>query len=242
MATIQETCIAAMELAGALAGDETPKDADIQRTFRAMRQMLESWGTERDSIYVTTTDVITSTGAASYTMGLGTTPVATLPVARPNALTGDSYVLVGTTSYNVDSVNEQIYNGITNKTITGIPCMVWMKTTFPNATLTFWPIPPAGMVINLVSIKPLDALVAASVVTDQLTFPPGYQRAVEYSLAEEIEGLFDVPLPDSIHRIAAKARRNIKRLNKPDGFMSIPSGLLPSYGGSFDIRTGFDSP
>ncbi len=211
-----------MELAGVLAGGETANATDAQRVFRSLRGMLESWGTERNFIYVTTTDTITATGAASYTLG----PSGTTVTVRPNAITPDSYWRSGSSDYPLYPINEQEYNAITNKSQTGSPGRVFYNPTVTNGTLYVWPIPTSGT-IYVNSVKPLTAL---SLISDSLTYPPGYQRAIEYSLAEEIEGLFDIPIPPSVHTIAAKARRNIKRLNAQDRVMQLPGAVLPRWG------------
>ena len=211
-----------MELCGALAGGETPNSTDAQRVFRSLRSMLESWGTERNFIYVTTTDAITATGATSYTLG----PTGTTVTTRPNAITPDSYWRTGTTDYPLYPINEQEYNEIPDKASTGMPVRIFYNPTMPDGTVYVWPIPTTGT-IYVNSVKPLTAL---SLISDSLSYPPGYQRAIEYSLAEEIEGLFDLPVPPSVHTIAAKARRNIKRLNNQDRLMHIPGELLPRFG------------
>jgi hypothetical protein len=224
MATVLETCTAAMELCGVLAGGETPNASDTQRVFRALRGMLESWGTERNFIYVTTLDQISLTGASSYTIGATGADVTSV---RPNTVTDDCFVRIGNSDYSCYQINEQEYNEITNKSAGGFPGRIFYRPTMPNGTIYLWPVPAAGTLF-LYSTKPLTAL---SLISDSLSYPPGYQRAIEYSLAEEIEGLFDLPLPPSVHSIAAKARRNIKRLNTQDRIMHLPSAVLP--------RTGF---
>jgi hypothetical protein len=225
MATVLETCTAAMELAGVLAGGETASATDAQRVFRALRGMLESWGTERNFIYVTTQQAITATGATSYTIGEGT-PAADIVSVRPNAITDDCFWRTGSSDYPLYQINRQEYNEITNKSEGGLPGRIFYDATYPNGTLYVWPIPSSGT-IYLNSVKPLAAL---SLISDSLSYPPGYQRAIEYSLAEEIEGLFDLPVPPSVHTIAAKARRNIKRLNAEDRLMHLPSEMMPRFG------------
>jgi hypothetical protein len=223
MATVRETCNAAMELCGVLAGGETASATDEQRVFRALRGMLESWGTERNFISVTTEDQIAITGATSYTIGATGADVTSV---RPNAVADDCFVRVGGSDYPCYQINEQEYNEITNKSATGFPGRIFYKPTMPNGTIYLWPVPLTGTLF-LYSVKPLDAL---SLISDSLTYPPGYQRAIEYSLAEEIEGLFDLPVPPSVHSIANKARRNIKRMNAQDRMLHMPSELLPRFG------------
>lgn len=231
MATVLETCTAAMELCGVLAGGETPTAEDTQRVFRSLRGMLESWGTERNFIYVTTLDQITLTGATSYTIGATGADVTSV---RPNAVTDDCFIRVGASDYPLVQINEQEYNEIPLKSQSGLGGRIFYKPTNPNGTIYLWPVPTTGTLF-LYSVKPLTAL---SLISDSLSYPPGYQRAIEYSLAEEIEGLFDLPVPPSVHSIAAKARRNIKRMNHQDRVMHMPSEVLPNFG-YFDINRGW---
>ena len=230
MSTALDTITAAMELVGVLAGDETPKAGDANRALRSLNNMLDSWGTERQFVYVLTDDTITLTGAASYTIGESGTP--DVSTVRPLQIDDASFVRVGSSDYPVEVITQDQYDAIPVKSTSGErPYQLYYSPTYPNGTLYVYPAGSGNLYLK--SWKSFSSLASLST---SMSFPPGYQRAIEYSLAEEIAPIFNLPLPDSVVRIAQKARRNIKRVNAPRESMGLPWELVkPRY---FNIRTG----
>ena len=62
-------------------------------------------------------------------------------------------------------------------------------------------------------------------MTTSLSLPTGYQRAIEYSLAEEFGPEFGVNISPEVKQIANKARANIKSLNRPSLISRVDSGV-----------------
>ena len=58
-----------------------------------------------------------------------------------------------------------------------------MGHSVPNGVISFWPIPTTAHRIAIYSWRTLDRFL---VTTDPAVLPPGYQRAIEYSLALEL--------------------------------------------------------
>lgn len=232
----REVCIKALKLIGALAAGETPTADDLNETLGAFNSMVDSWATERLFVYCFTEDTHTLTlGQATYTIGEQTTP--TLPdieSARPQSISPASFVRYQGADFPIAVLNDDEYRSIMVKTVQGGSYFgVWYEPTYPNGTLHFWPVPQAGCELHLWSWKPLMGTAELATVVN---FPPGYRRAFEYSLAEEIAPLFDMAASDDVRRIAIKARRNVKRMNVPTLYMSVPGELTNPQLGYNDCR------
>jgi hypothetical protein len=228
MPTAAEICIRAMKISGILAAGETPPADDINDVFDAFNVMVDSWSTERLFIYALQGNVFPLTaGQAAYTIGPDGLQDFTL--ARPQQISPGTFVrfTAQTLDYPVQLLTDIEYQTIQVKTAPGgFFFGLWYDPTFPNGTLNFWPVPPAGLNLHLYSWQPFGA--AATLTTD-VAFPPGYQRAFEYSLAEEIAPLFGQAIDPRVQQIAKKARRNVKRMNFPDQVMNVPADVLPTW-------------
>lgn len=64
--------------------------------------------------------------------------------------------------------------------------------------------------LNLPVQKRLDAFAA---LTTEYTLPPGYERALVFTLAEEVAADYEREIPPTVARNAAAARRILKRAN-----------------------------
>jgi hypothetical protein len=230
MTTALATITAALEVIGVLSAGGTPNAADSVRALAVFNNMLESWGTERQNIAALTTESLTLTGASSYTIGA----TGTLVTTRPMQVDPSSYITTGGLDHQLQPLSQQQYNAIGTKVVSGIPQYYFYDATYPNGTLYLYPNDTGGT-LHLVSWK---TLATAALLTTDLAFPPGYQRAIEFSLAEELVPYFNAPMPANLQMLAAKARRNIKRMNSPDVTMSMPLDLWAIGGrGGYNINT-----
>lgn len=210
----------ALRLLGVLAEGETPSASESSDALMALNQMLDSWSTERLSVYKTTTQAFTWTGGyASRTLG----PSGDFVGTRPILLDASTYYKVGDVSYPLMIINEQQYNNIILKTSTSnLPQVIYVNMDHPDVTLYLYPVPSQDIDCKFVSVTPLDE--PASLVT-VLAFPPGYMRAFAYNLACEIAPEFGVEPPPQVKRTAATSKRNIKRINNPGDVMVMPGAL-----------------
>lgn len=223
MTTAADIVNDALELAGVLEGGETPSANDANRSLRALNDMLESWGTERQNVYALTTEQFPLTGQQQYTIGEDTTGgPPDFQTVRPLAIDPSTFVRMGDMDYTLAPLSPTEYANITIKSWSGPwPQAFYYDTTFPNATIYFYPVDSGGTLFlsSWKSFSPLATL------QSQVVMPPGYNRALKYSLAEELVPLFNVPMPAKLEQIAMKARRNIKRMNVPDVTMYFPPAL-----------------
>ena len=226
----------ALRLLGVLAEGETPSAATSQDALVAMNQMIDSWSTERLSVFCTQ-DQIFTWPAGQYIRTLG--PSGDFIGLRPVMLDDATYFRdPGTNvSFGIKFINQQQYNGIAVKTVTSTyPQVCFVNMGFPNVTLSIYPRPTRDLEWHFVSVQ---ILAEAATLSTDLFFPPGYMRAFAYNLAMEIAPEFGVEPSPQVQRIAMTSKRNLKRINNPDDVMSMPYAIVANrqrfniYAGSY---------
>ena len=213
----------ALRLLGVLAEGETPSAAMSQDALAAMNQMLDSWNTERLSVF-NTQDQMFLWPADTLTRTLG--PTGDFVGNRPVLLDDSTYFRdPGTNvSFGVKFINQQQYDGIAVKTVSSTyPQVMWINMEYPNITMTVYPKPSRQLEWHFISVN---ELAQPATLATELTFPPGYLRAFRYNLAMEIAPEFGVDPSPQVVRIAMTSKRNIKRINNPDDVMSLPYSLV----------------
>jgi hypothetical protein len=226
----------ALRLIGMLAEGETPSAATSQDALVAMNQMIDSWNTERLSVF-STQDQIFTWPASTQSRTLG--PTGNFVGNRPILLDDSTYFRDAATnvSYGIKMINQQQYNGIAVKTVTSTyPQVLWINMTYPDIEMYVYPVPLRPLEWHFVSVE---ELTQPAVLATTLSFPPGYLRAFKYNLACEIAAEFGVEPSPQVSRIAMTSKRNIKRINNPDDVMAMPYGIVANrqryniYAGNF---------
>jgi hypothetical protein len=219
-----------------LAEGETPSAAASQDALSAMNQMIDSWNTERLSVF-STQDQIFTWPASTQSRTLG--PTGNFVGNRPVLLDDATYFRDAATnvSYGIKIINQQQYNGIAVKTVTSTyPQVMWVNMTYPDIEMYVYPVPLRPLEWHFVSVE---ELTQPAVLATTLSFPPGYLRAFKYNLACEIAAEFGVEPSPQVQRIAMTSKRNLKRINNPDDVMAMPYGIVANrqryniYSGNF---------
>ena len=219
--TAGDQIYAALRLIGQLAEGEQPSADTAQDALAAMNQMIDSWNTERLSVFSTQDQVFTwPAGALKRTLG----PTGDFVGNRPILVDDATYFRVGQVSYGIKLINQQMYDGIAVKTVTSTyPQVMFVNMTYPDIEMYVYPVPNTTLEFHFISVEELTNPASLSTT---LAFPPGYLRAFKYNLACEIANEFGVEPPQTVQRIAMTSKRNLKRINNPDDIMSMPYPLI----------------
>ena len=213
----------ALRLLGVLAEGETPSSQMSQDALVALNQMIDSWNTERLSVF-NTQDQVFEWPVGEITQTLG--PTGDFVGNRPVLIDDATYYRdPGTNvSYGIKFINQQQYDGIAVKTVTSTyPQVCWVNMEYPNITMTIYPRPTRLLEWHIISVQELDQ---PATLDTELHFPPGYMRAFTYNLAMEIAPEFGVEPSDQVKRIAMTSKRNLKRINNPDDVMALPYAIV----------------
>ena len=223
MTTAGDLINGSLRLIGVLAEGETPSAETSQDALVAMNQMIDSWNTERLSVFSTQDQVFTwPAGELSRTMG----PSGDFVGNRPVLLDDATYYRDPSTnvSYGIKFINQQQYDGIAVKTVTSTyPQVIFTNMTYPNIEMFVYPRPTRALEWHFISVE---ELTKPAMLDTELTFPPGYLRAFRYGLACELAPEFGVEPSPQVQRIAMVSKRNLKRINNPDDIMSMPYSLI----------------
>ena len=213
----------ALRLLGVLAEGETPSAQMSQDGLVSLNQMIDSWNTERLSVFCTQDQVFTWP-AGEYIQTLG--PSGDFVGNRPVLFDDATYFRdPGTNvSFGIKFINQQQYDGIAVKTVTSTyPQVIFVNMGFPDVTMSIYPRPTRDLEWHFVSVQ---ELTQPATTDTALHFPPGYLRAFAYNLAMEIAPEYGIEPSQQVTRIAMTSKRNLKRINNPDDVMSMPYAIV----------------
>jgi hypothetical protein len=218
----------ALRLLGVLAEGETPTAQMSEDALMALNQMIDSWNTERLSVFSTIDQIVEwPVGSINETLGPTGSLVRTNGTAvRPILVDDATYFKDPSTgvSYGIKLINQQQYDGIAVKTVTSTyPQVLFVNNTFPDIDMFIYPRPTRLLEWHFISVEELTQPAA---LTTELHFPPGYMRAFAYNLAMEIAPEFGVEPSPQVQRIAMTSKRDLKRINNPDDVMSMPYAIV----------------
>ena len=225
MTTAGDIINGSLRLLGVLAEGEVPSAETSQDALNAMNQMIDSWNTERLSVFSTQDQVFTwPAGVLSRTMG----PSGDFVGNRPVLLDDSTYFRDPGTgiSYGIKFINQQQYDGIAVKTVTStFPQVISINMSYPDIDMYVYPRPTRALEWHFISVEELTKPANLATV---LAFPPGYLRAFRYNLASEMAPEFGVEPSAQVMRIAMTSKRNLKRINNPGDVMAMPYSLMAS--------------
>ena len=223
MTTAGDQINGALRLIGQLAEGETPSAATAQDSLTALNQMIDSWSSERLSIFSTQDQVFSwPPNINSRTLG----PTGDFVGNRPVLLDDSTYFRDpgNNISFGIKIINQQQYDGIAVKTVTSTyPQVIWINMDMPNINMYVYPVPTKVLEWHFISVT---ELVEPATLATNFVLPPGYLRAFRFNLACEIAAEFGVEPPPQVQRIAMASKRNIKRINNPDDIMSLPYSIV----------------
>ena len=217
----------ALRLLGILAEGETPSAETSQDALVALNQMIDSWNTERLSVFNTIDQVFTwPAGEIQRHLGPNGASLGGFDGIRPILLDDATYYRDPSTnvSFGIKFINQQQYDGIAVKTVTSTyPQVMWINMEYPSIQMTVYPKPTRDLEWHFISVQELDQ---PATLATEILFPPGYLRAFTYNLAMEFAPEFGVEPSPQVQRIAMTSKRNLKRINNPDDIMSMPYSLV----------------
>ena len=189
-------------------GQGEPADADqAADALVSLNDMVASWANESLMLFQVSQDQITLTpGKADYTIGEGAYDKNTV---RPLSIE-QAFVRLNGADYPVKIVDRQRYESIVLKTAqTNIPQWLYYDTGFPASTIRLYCVPSMALTLFVDSLKPFASFASLS---DVVSLPPGYERALRLNLAVELMPEYQVR-NDKIDMMARDAKAGIKRVN-----------------------------
>lgn len=232
----------ALRLLGVIDATATPSAEDIQTCFDALNDMVDDWGTQRQTIYKITRNVFSLTAnTASYTLGSGGTwnivrpvwieRVSVIPTNSGTGNTGPMEIPIG---YTLDI---QEFQQITIKTATSTfpQCIYWDRGWSAGlSTVQVYPVPTSSD--GAIVLYTPTAVTQFTDLSTEYTFPPGYAKALRYNLAVELAPEYGIEPPDTVRKIAMESLADIKRANSAPIEAQFDAALI-GVAGRYNIYT-----
>lgn len=205
-----------LRLIGAKDPEEEATATEAADGLISLNSMLDSWAIDRLFVYrLAETTYNWPAAQVSATVGSG----GNINITRPVRVE-DSYIISNSVSYVVANIaNKQAYDAIPLKTLSvNYPMWMWYDPAYPLATLYLNPVPASTLEFHFVYWASLQSFAA---LTDVVSLPPGYERAIAFNLAMEMAPEYGLPVPQSVAAIAASSAGKVKRNNAP-----VPLSML----------------
>lgn len=234
--TAREMIASSLRLLGVLASGEVPTAAEANDALTALNQMLSAWSNENLAVYEKVRDEFTlDPGNGSYLWGENA-GAGEFTTARPVQVLKANLELQGTDPQEIPLkiLTLEEYAAIGSKTLDStVPQAVYFDGAYPDLGVEFYPVPSAAEHVVFYSLKPFEELELSA----DLSFPPGYEKAIRYNLAIDLAPEYGRQPDALIMQQAIESKAEIKRKNlqtpKLSTDLPIRSGL-----NSFDYRTG----
>lgn len=225
MTTALEIIDRAYSLLGYKAAGEALSADDANYALDALNSMLDSWNTQ--SLFLVA-DVAVVGIVTGITADVG--PGLAFDTPRPPRMQDGAFARLDGVDYPITWIDRATYNGIAQKTVqSSFPQYAFYDADLPTASISFYPVPAGPVEVHVMVQQQLAAFI--DLATDY-TLAPGYRKAIEYSLAEELApGARQ--LDPQIAKTARNARRAIRRTN-----VVVPQIDTSAPGGRFNIYSG----
>jgi hypothetical protein len=209
----------ALRLLGVIDATQTPSSEDIQTAFEALNDLIDDWGTQRQTIYKIARNVFNLvSGQATYTLGSG----GDWNIVRPVWIERISVIPENSGSGNTGPMEIPIGYTLDIQAFQQI-CIKTAESSFPQAAywdrgwttglsnVQVYPVPTSsdGAIVLYTPV----AVTEFADLSTEYTFPPGYAKAIRYNLAVDLAPEFGIDAPNDVQRIATQSLADIKRAN-----------------------------
>lgn len=224
-----------LRLLQVLGSDVVLSDAEAADGLQALNFMIDSWANDSMAVYTVTQEVFSpAAGVNPNTWGSG----GTFNSRRPTRIL-EAYARIAG-SYPTDIAMQVLghddYAAVAIKTMqSSYPAYIFVDNAYPLANVYIWPVPTGTDQVYIVSEKPISCPL---VLSDVLSFPPGYLRALKYNLAMELAPEYQVTAGQDVALIAMQSLAAIKRTNYRPQTLGIDRALLSRGARHFNIYSG----
>lgn len=215
-----------LRAAGILGVGQSALAEDYADVFSALNAMLAQWNRKRWLIWHLVDVSLVSTGAQSYSVGIG----GDFNVARPDRLEAAFFrQIVSSQPNQVDYPLEVLqsredYNDIALKTLTSWPQYIFYDSAYPLGYVYPWPIPQASAYELHLTLK--ETLTQFTSYTQSLNLPGEYTEALWTNLAVRISAIYPgVALPPQTVALAKTSLEVIRGANTQIPQLAMPQGM-----------------
>lgn len=217
----------AMQKIGTIAANETLAAEEANDGLDALNDVLETWSVEGLAVYGNLPEAFaTVAGQSAYTYGPGGDWDAARPVMISNLYTSVQGVDYPASEWSLEQYNAV---GIKSQRQPIVERWVFINDA-PLAQVILWPAPSQATPITIDAPR---LLTRVETVSDTLILPPGYVRALQYAVGDEMASEYGSPIDVSAKARATKAI--IKRANRTSRVVNFDPALVPGGGAGASI-------
>jgi hypothetical protein len=222
--------------AGITASDQPVSAADINDGLTRLNMMVSQWQRKRWLIWHLVDYAKVSTGAQSYTVGVGGDfSVPYIPEKLESAFLRQTITSQpNQVDYPLKIIaSKEAYQRIGLKQLQSFERYIFYDYTYELGfgTAYPWPVPNASIYELHLTFKAQLAQFAA--LSSSFVFPPEYQAALHYNLARRHRAAYRLPPDDEINSLAKDALNTIRMANTQIPTLQMPEGLARK--GLYDI-------
>jgi len=206
---------------------------DAANGLEALQMMLGRWVAGNLALFCYQIETASVTaGTAAYTIGA----TGDIAVARPPSIEKIYVRDSNSIDYPTTQISAQKYARISDKSQSGRSLYWWYNPTYPNGTLTLWPVPDGSS--DTLIITMLQQLSSPINLTDDMEFPEMYNAAMRWCLAVELAPEYGVDLHPYVSVNANASFAQLQQVNAATQIepvsVSLPAGIQDTY----DIEAG----
>lgn len=223
--TTLELITSSLRAIGQLTPGRAPSTTEANDALFVLNAMLDSWSTERLTVYHIPRDIYPLTGGdGDYTIGAGGDFDTERPIRIERA-----GIIIDQTETPIEVIRDQTkWADVWMKSTLGIPSELYVENSYPLMGLHLYAAPEMNSTLVLYPWRQLGAIAS---VTDPISYPPGYADAIRYSLAVRlaVEWQRTPQRPGALrelHELARDSKAAIKSINITYPEMSCDAGLL----------------
>ncbi|HLH92073.1 MAG TPA: hypothetical protein VKX28_26875 [Xanthobacteraceae bacterium] len=241
--TVQDIITDALIDAGVEGVDEMIEQPVLNRSFKQANYLLAEWQVQRYMVYHLVDYAFVSTGAQSYTVGVGGNfNVNPRPDRLESAFLRQLQPSGGAGSQ-VDYPLEILparedYNRIVLKTLGTFANSIFYDSGWPNGLLYPWPIPQASIYEIHATFK--ETLPQFVNLQDKVNLPPLYHAALQWNLAERYRATNQLPEDPKISSVAKRTRNAIRLGNVQVPLLTMPRALRRQGNAAYNYKS--DTP
>ena len=183
-----------------------PEDAAVG--LQALNDLLDSWANQ--TLFAPTTiEAIYAMAGNAITLTIG--PGLQINVPRPMQIEDGIFMRKGNQDYPIEVIDRVTYEDIKYKSIQAfVPDFVYYDTDTTSGILYFYPVMQGAGELHI----PLRVqLTQFATLNTDYPMVQGYKRALQMTLAEELQEVYGKQLPPIFVRRAAMTRKMLKRAN-----------------------------
>lgn len=226
-----------LKTAGVVGVGQTPDFEDTNDVFTLLNSMLGQFTRERFLVYHLIDVSFISTGALSYSVGIG----GNFNIPRTDRLEAAYARLLPVSAsqpfdYPLSIIDSrEDYSAITLKKLTTFPTSVFYDSGWPLGQAYIWPVPQNEQFELHLIVK--ETLPEFPTLTTPISLPPEYKDMLIWNLSVRIRPLYQLP-PDPTCVALAKnslavlrtANAQIAQLKMPAAVMNAAHGIDPTLG------------